>query len=326
MQHCAYLPQPPPATLQLRARCRRRGGVVRAGAMQPPEAQREPARVALLRLRLDSPPRACPTGLLRAAAAATSERLYIACEPGAAGSGSGEAASARGDEPEATLGFLTCAFDAVAAASPRLDARFLFPGAGWDAAAVAALPGVECELVTGDAAAADSDDGAGATLPRRVLHHDASMAAVEAPPPAPASALHALRSGGLRGLLRHLNPLAPPPPGRLVLGRKPPYGAVVVAGTFDRLHAGHRLLLASAAISCASDGALYLGITGDKLTASKRRRELLQPYAQREAAALAFVRGTRPGLTVHAGVLDNPLRGIRVRNIASHFAAYYGHP
>ena len=309
------LPQSPPATPLLRARCRRRSGIVRAGGMQPPEAQREPARVALLRLRLDSPPRSCPAGLLRAAAAATSERLYIACEPGGAENRSRElaAVTARGEETEATLGFLTSAFDAVAAASPRLDARFLLPSAGWDAAAVAALPGVDCELVSAEAAA--DSDGAAATLPRRVLRHDADVAAVAASPPAPASALQALRAGGLRGLLRHLNPLAPPQPGRLVLGRKPPYGAVVVAGTFDRLHAGHRLLLASAALSCASNGALYLGITGDKLTANKRRRELLQPYAQREAAALAFVRGMRPALTVHAGVLDNPLRGIRVRGM-----------
>ena len=277
--------------------------------MQPPEAQNKPARVALLRLRLDSPPRACPTGLLRAAAAATSERLYIACESGAAVSRSGG-----GGETEATLGFLTRAFDAVAAASPRLDARFLFPSAGWDAAAVAALPGVDCELVSSAASA----DGAGGTLPRRVLRHDPDVAVVEAPPPPPASALQALRAGGLRALLHHFSPLAPPQPGRLVLGRKPPYAAVVVAGTFDRLHAGHRLLLASAALVCAADGALYLGVTGDKLTASKRRRELLQPFAQREAAALAFVRGTRPGLAVHAGVLDNPLRGIRVRCQLAH--------
>jgi hypothetical protein len=92
------------------------------------------ARVALLRLQLGAQQlRACPTGLLRAAAGAASERLYVVCD-------------ARGDADapcHATLRWCALAYDAVAAARPTLDARLLFPFAGWDAAAVAALQDVE---------------------------------------------------------------------------------------------------------------------------------------------------------------------------------------
>jgi glycerol-3-phosphate cytidylyltransferase-like family protein len=318
---CAALLAAPP-----RLRCERRL-CISAGAMQAREGQPAAARVALLRLKVGSPPRACPTGLLRAAAAATTERLYVVCEPGAA-SGADEAlagSTARGDwgDDELTLRFLTLGFDAVAATAPRLDARFLLPCAGWDEAAVAALRDVDTELVSHgypglSEASADSNAGAAprnasadsnaGAAPRRALHHDANVVAVEAPARAPASAVQALQAA-----LRHALRLPLLQPGRLVLGRRPPYAAVVVAGTFDRLHAGHRLLLSSAALVCAPGGTLFVGVTGDKLTARKRRHELLQPYAVREAAALEFVRGVRPGLRVVAGELEDPLRGIKVR-------------
>ena len=86
-----------------------------------------------------------------------------------------------------------------------------------------------------------------------------------------------------------------------------------MAGTFDRLHAGHRLLLTCAALVVAHGGMLYLGVTGAALTARKRLPQLLQPYAAREAAALAFLRSVRPGLAVRSGELVHPMRGIEVR-------------
>ena len=45
------------------------------------------------------------------------------------------------------------------------------------------------------------------------------------------------------------------------------FAAGAVGGTFDRLHAGHRLLLATAA--AATDGVLYVGVTGDSLLRKK---------------------------------------------------------
>jgi pantetheine-phosphate adenylyltransferase len=100
----------------------------------------------------------------------------------------------------------------------------------------------------------------------------------------------------------------------LQVGPPPPYDTAVVAGTFDRLHAGHRLLLTAAAL--VTTGTLYLGVTGDALTRHKRLAALLQPFAAREAAAVAHARAVRPGLTVRSGELTHPLRGIEVRACA----------
>ena len=100
------------------------------------------------------------------------------------------------------------------------------------------------------------------------------------------------------------------PPIPVLAGPPPPYSSCVVAGTFDRLHAGHRLLLSCAALSCAPASTLYLGVTGKRLTAKKTLLEMLQPFEERQAAATAFLRSIRPQLEVRSGELRHPLRGI----------------
>ncbi len=47
------------------------------------------------------------------------------------------------------------------------------------------------------------------------------------------------------------------------------WGHVAVGGTFDRLHAGHRILLAAAAL--AATEAVYIGVTGAELLRNKVR-------------------------------------------------------
>ena len=84
------------------------------------------------------------------------------------------------------------------------------------------------------------------------------------------------------------------------------FGAVAVGGTFDRLHAGHRLLLAAAALAVREGGTLYLGVSADTLLEGKAHRDLIQGYAERAAAAEAFVRAVHPGLLVAAGPLEDP--------------------
>jgi len=79
---------------------------------------------------------------------------------------------------------------------------------------------------------------------------------------------------------------------------------VAVGGTFDRLHAGHRLLLAATAALAGRTA--YLGVTDDALLAGKANRALLQPLAARRDAAAAFLRSVRPGLAVTSGVLSDP--------------------
>ena len=81
------------------------------------------------------------------------------------------------------------------------------------------------------------------------------------------------------------------------------FGHVSVGGTFDRMHAGHRLLLAAAAV--VTTGRLYVGISGDDLLVNKKHRELLQSYADRERAVSEFLTAIKPGLDVEIGPIDN---------------------
>ena len=77
-----------------------------------------------------------------------------------------------------------------------------------------------------------------------------------------------------------------------------------MGGTFDRLHAGHRLLLAASAL-LARDS-LFVGVTGDALLAGNAHKERLQPYATREAAAASFAVAVRPALAVETAPLLDP--------------------
>ncbi|EEH52359.1 uncharacterized protein MICPUCDRAFT_11674, partial [Micromonas pusilla CCMP1545] len=78
------------------------------------------------------------------------------------------------------------------------------------------------------------------------------------------------------------------------------FARVSVGGTFDRIHAGHRLLLATA------HGVLYVGVTSDEMLRGKTRAGMIASYDDRAAAALAFLRATRPprdALDVRVGPL-----------------------
>ena len=73
------------------------------------------------------------------------------------------------------------------------------------------------------------------------------------------------------------------------------FAHVAVGGTFDRLHAGHRQLLFTASAICAqSSGKVYIGVTGDELLVNKKFKELLQPFDDRVASAVAVVQAVHP--------------------------------
>ncbi|KAK4529473.1 hypothetical protein CCYA_CCYA01G0330 [Cyanidiococcus yangmingshanensis] len=65
------------------------------------------------------------------------------------------------------------------------------------------------------------------------------------------------------------------------------WGRVAVGGTFDRMHAGHRLLLSAARYFCREH--LYVGISGEALLVHKKGREQLQSFAERAAAVECFI-------------------------------------
>lgn len=72
------------------------------------------------------------------------------------------------------------------------------------------------------------------------------------------------------------------------------YNVVAVGGTFDRLHAGHRLLLTAAA--WASRETLRIGITSDVLLNHKKYREFIASVENRSKAAKDFAKQVKPTL------------------------------
>lgn len=80
------------------------------------------------------------------------------------------------------------------------------------------------------------------------------------------------------------------------------YTEVAVGGTFDRLHAGHRLLLTVAAY-CASD-TVWIGVTGASMLGRKAHRHLIAPFDARCRNAKLFVRQAKRALQfVHTSEL-----------------------
>lgn len=256
-------------------------------------------RVAVLPVALDADTVACPTALLAAAAGRVQERLYVYCHVSPA---------QRPASRQQCVQWATLAFDAVSNVKACLDTRLLFDATGWSPQAVSALS-FDTVLVSSNQTVVDplTTTLLTGSLSRQVVNLD--LAAVTDVRVAPLSEavsnearpLQALRTRGPRAALFALA-------GLLLAGPKPPYATVVVAGTFDRLHAGHRLLLTCAALVCTDT--LYVGVTGNSLTSRKHLTNLLQPLAVRQSAVATFLADVHPGLRVVVGELTDPLRGI----------------
>lgn len=82
------------------------------------------------------------------------------------------------------------------------------------------------------------------------------------------------------------------------------FKVVACGGTFDRLHAGHRLLLAAAAFITAE--CLFCGVTSEKLLINKKNAALLQSYNTRQQAAYDYMAAINPGIKVVMGPLTDP--------------------
>ncbi|KAJ8609836.1 hypothetical protein CTAYLR_008123 [Chrysophaeum taylorii] len=82
------------------------------------------------------------------------------------------------------------------------------------------------------------------------------------------------------------------------------HAAVAVGGTFDRLHAGHRLLLAATAAVCSQR--VYVGIAGDALLANKNLAHLLESFEARAAAVVEYLKRANPRLEVKVSALLDP--------------------
>lgn len=83
------------------------------------------------------------------------------------------------------------------------------------------------------------------------------------------------------------------------------YNTVAVGGTFDRLHAGHRLLLTVAAWAARSK--LRIGITGDSLLQQKKHKSIIKDVHQRGGNAMHYARCVKPTLpNISMSVLTDP--------------------
>ncbi len=74
------------------------------------------------------------------------------------------------------------------------------------------------------------------------------------------------------------------------------YDHVVLGGTFDRLHVGHKKLLTTAATVCGAR--LVVGVTVDAMLRKKANADLIASYDVRAEAVVAFVRHVKPSVRV----------------------------
>jgi len=75
----------------------------------------------------------------------------------------------------------------------------------------------------------------------------------------------------------------------------PLYPVVAVGGTFDHLHAGHKILLSMAAWIASEK--VIVGVTDDALLTKKSNKEVLENLPTRIAKVTSFLALFRPGLT-----------------------------
>ena len=84
-----------------------------------------------------------------------------------------------------------------------------------------------------------------------------------------------------------------------------PYRKCMLGGTFDRLHAAHKLLIKTA---CSMADEVFVGIVGDQLGkqlfAKKQHAVMIQPYAERARAVQEYA--SQFSATTEVGELTDP--------------------
>ncbi|KAK1391031.1 COAD [Heracleum sosnowskyi] len=90
----------------------------------------------------------------------------------------------------------------------------------------------------------------------------------------------------------------------VVSAAKNSYGAVVLGGTFDRLHDGHRLFLKSAAELARER--VVVGVCDGPMLIKKQYSDLIEPIAKRMQNVKDFIESVKPELVVQVEPITDP--------------------
>eukprot|EP00238_Polyblepharides_amylifera_P001254 CAMPEP_0196571530 /NCGR_PEP_ID=MMETSP1081-20130531/1687_1 /TAXON_ID=36882 /ORGANISM="Pyramimonas amylifera, Strain CCMP720" /LENGTH=313 /DNA_ID=CAMNT_0041888511 /DNA_START=125 /DNA_END=1066 /DNA_ORIENTATION=- len=187
------------------------------------------------------------------------------------------------------LNFLTRMYNSIAHEAPCMDLVPLLAGAGWTVENVSALEDLEVLLSS--------------PLNSKLVAHINSTrerAKLEALPVA-----FLLPNGGSGGQVGQENSDEGGEECDKSTACVTEMEVCAVGGTFDHMHAGHRLLLVNTAL--ATSKTLYVGITVGDLLVKKKNFELLESYEVRAAAVVKFLKSLRPSLKVIPGPLSSDM-------------------
>jgi phosphopantetheine adenylyltransferase len=88
-------------------------------------------------------------------------------------------------------------------------------------------------------------------------------------------------------------------------GSIPSFAAAGLGGTFDHLHAGHKLLLSAAA--AVATRRLLVGITDESMLQKKKFASFIEPFERRASAVVDFVRLINPDVSVEVARIHDPI-------------------
>ncbi|CAI5718706.1 unnamed protein product [Peronospora destructor] len=83
-----------------------------------------------------------------------------------------------------------------------------------------------------------------------------------------------------------------------------PHDLVILGGTFDHLHNGHKKLLSLAVSICAKR--MIVGVTADSMLKEKPHAELLEPLRKRKSAVRSYIAFLKPNIIADIVTIEDP--------------------